>query len=166
MMRERVLRWLSRVLQVEATFGETTAPQPQQAVATRPATEPAPAGSGFYRCGPPEEMERPGSGHYQFHRVRGERPCGKSLAESKWYNAERKAGHPLPDWQYQSPLEQHRCGGPDEAERPNSGHYRVHLMRGEQPCGKAKKEDAWLRAERYAGRPLPDWQPRSGLSPA
>ena len=89
-------------------------------------------------------------------------PCPKSLKQVAWLNAERKAGHPLPDFQWQARTEPvYVCGSADDVVSPGCGHYEWHRYRNQKPCLKSMAEKAWYQAEVRAGCSLPDYQPFS-----
>ena len=119
-------------------------------------TQPAP-----HICGTADDRERPSTRHYAWHLRNGTEPCGKSRCESSWYQAERKAGRSLPDWEPSVPHD-HACGTADDQERPSGAHYQFHLRAGTEPCEKAHAELNWYFAEKSAGRPVPDYQYKNG----
>ena len=119
----------------------------------------------IYVCGSADKAERPGSGHYLWHKRRGTSPCDKSRAEMGWQQAERKAGQPVPDYKYVPKRKNgHQCGEEQDAKMPGSGHYNWHKRNGTEPCEKSYREMKWARAEKRAGKPLPDWQPPAPIT--
>ena len=114
-----------------------------------------------YECGPTEAATAPGSSHMGWHRYNKTTPCGKSRKEAAWYDAERKAGHSLEDYEYRPKyMGDYECGETAEATHPSLNHRAWHKRKGTEPCGKSKAEAAWYDAERKAGRSLPNWQPQ------
>ena len=90
-----------------------------------------------------EDATAPGHGHYIQHRKRGEEPCPKSRAEHNWATAEKRAGHPLPDYRYRQRRPRRtdwECGTTEQAEEPDNRHYEWHRRRGEEPCPKSRAE--------------------------
>ena len=111
-----------------------------------------------YRCGTADERETASRRHYWHHQDKGTKPCGKSLAEQNWANAETKAGRPLPDWEPYKPVF-YECGDDlEDASEPGQGHRAYHIYREEEPCLKSVAEARWADAEQRHG-PIPDWRP-------
>ena len=120
--------------------------------------------TGKWRCGTLEEtlLAGPTAAHYQYHRDNRQEPCQAALLSAAWRQAERVAGHPLPEWRPTKTRWQ--CGTADQRETPNPAHYHWHYVRPKKrgdPCEKALAERAWYEAELTAGRPLPNWRPVS-----
>ena len=111
-------------------------------------------------CGEAEDATGPNGNHSGWHRHNGTPVCGKAKREAAWYQAENTAGHPIPDYRPSKNMDGYECGEYDERETPSGRHYGWHENSGTEPCGKSRAEVAWYRAERVAGRPLPDWQPK------
>ena len=136
--------------------------QPQGGQSNLPALE-ASSPPLFYDCGEAEDRKEPSRDHFMRHIDDGTKPCPKSMEENEWWRAERRAGRPLPDWEpiqgYRSPG-MYTCGDTNEREFAVEAHYNHHINLGEVPCPKSRAEAAWKRAERRAGYPLPDWEPK------
>ena len=120
--------------------------------------------TGRWRCGTLEEtlLAGPTAAHYQYHRDNKQEPCQAALLSAAWREAERRAGHPLPEWRPTKTRWQ--CGTAEQRETPNPAHYHWHYVRHKKrgdPCEKALAERAWYEAELTAGRPLPNWRPIS-----
>ena len=117
-----------------------------------------------HECGQADEATEPSAAHYGWHHHRGETPCPKSRAEVAHYQAIREGRGE--GYAYgRRATAAHICGEAEEAAEPGTAHYGWHRNRGETPCPKSRAENAWARAERRAGHPLPhhDYQPRPHL---
>ena len=116
----------------------------------------------IYECGGKEDATGPSGAHYAWHKIKPEErgePCDKAKAETCWLEAEKRAGHSLPDWKPWEPPT-YECGPQSAVERPSKTHYAWHLRHKTTPCPLSRAEVAWSDAERRARKPLPNWKPR------
>ena len=110
-----------------------------------------------FECGSEEAAEGPSNRHYDWHLRRNTAPCGKARREASWSCAERRAGHPLPDWKPRYNLKGHICEDAVAAQTASRAHYDWHHYWDTPPCGKATAEFAWWTLEKKRGYAIPDY---------
>ena len=127
----------------------------------------------FHECGEASDATGPSQSHYAWDKKHYGKPCGLAREEYSWYEAERRAGHPIEDltaWRTRErtsrkgiPLVSYECGEAVEATEPNVAHYAWHLYNGTECCPRSRKEFAWSKAQDREERVIKDfdWQPKN-----